>query len=165
MGDEGLKKVEALLAQLGHPINYKNLKAMGWFPAGIRALSLLAIKESFSWSDDDIKMMGNTAPKYSFIIKTMMQYFLSPDFVLKNSGKFWRKHWTVGDLEPGEYNKQENTITIYLKGFSVHPIFCKFLEGYFARVVNFTLPDKTVQSKEIECSFKGAPHHAFKLWW
>jgi len=104
-GEEGVEKLERRLKELGHPIKYNEIKIMSFYPVGLRALSLLTIKEVFNFSDEDIRKMGTFATKMSLIIRLFTKYFLSKErVVMKESPKMWKKHWTVGKLVPVELN-------------------------------------------------------------
>ena len=44
-GKEILNKVEEELKEVGYPVEYEKLETMGFYPGGLRALSLLAVKK------------------------------------------------------------------------------------------------------------------------
>src|SRR4030043_266666 len=66
-GEEGVKKVEGQMEGLGYRIDHRQVKATDWYPISLRLASLLAIKNVFNWPDSEIRKMGNTAPKFSFM--------------------------------------------------------------------------------------------------
>lgn len=164
-GEDGLNKVKYELKKLGYPIEYEKIKAMEWQPLGLRAISLLVFKNLFKWKDKDIKLMGNTAPKYSFIIKLLMKFFISVEEAFKNAPEYWEKHYDVGKLEIVELNEDEKYAILHIKDFKVHPVYCKYLEGYLQRIFKFILPNEKVIVKENKCMFKGDDYHEFRGDW
>ena len=74
-GEAGLKKIEDKIKEVGLSIDYKS-GAMDSYPIGLRIASLLLIKEVFSWPDSEIRNIGATAPKTSFIVKLLMKIML-----------------------------------------------------------------------------------------
>lgn len=164
-GQDGLKKVKDELKRLGYPIEYEKIKAMEWRPLGLRAISLLVIKDLFKWEDKDVKLMGNSAPKYSFIIKLLMKFFISIEEAFSHAPEYWEKHYDVGKLEIVELNEEEKYAILYIKDFKIHQVYCKYLEGYFQRIFEFILPDEKVIVKENKCMFKGDDYHEFKGDW
>jgi len=109
-GEEGLKKLEEELEKLGYPIKYKGIKTLGYYPAGLRALSLLVIKKVFNFDDEKIKEIGFFGTKISLIIKFFTRYVFSFQKVFfKEAPKIWREHWTIGEMAPVELNEEKNT--------------------------------------------------------
>ena len=76
----------------------------------------------------------------------------------------WRKHYTVGDLEAQEFNREEKSGLAVLKNFALHPLVCQVLEGYFISVISMIVGN-TVVCEEIKCTFKGDDYHVFSLKW
>ncbi|MBU0671731.1 MAG: hypothetical protein KJ732_01740, partial [Candidatus Margulisbacteria bacterium] len=143
-GQEGIDKIQNQLKQLGYPFEYDKAKALEWYPLGLRALSLLAIKDTFGLSDEDLKEMGNLAPKFSFLVKIFMKSFVSPKMTVAHAPEFWERHYSVGKLE-SEYHGDENRAIIKIKDFTLYPEVLKYLEGYFQRVMQYTV------GKNVEC--------------
>jgi hypothetical protein len=165
-GKGGLKKVEEELKNLGFPIKYKEIKTMAFYPVGLRALSLLAIKKVFNFEEGKIREIGFFATKVSLVIKLFIRYFLSVRRVfLKEAPKMWKKHWTVGELIPVELNEEEKYGILRLKNFNLHPIFCCFLEGYFAGVAQMVIKSPQITCQETKCFFRGDEHHEYLLKW
>ena len=164
-GKEGLEEVKEQLKKLGYPINYEEARAMEWFPIGLRALSLLVIKDTFNWNDEEIEMMGNTAPKYSFIMKMLMRYFVSTEQTLKFSPKYWGRHYSVGELEIAEFHDKEKYAIVRVKDFKMPPPLTKYLEGYFCRVLEYTLPGQKVKGEQQKFTYKGDPYDEYRFFW
>ncbi len=166
-GKEGVELLKKKMKELGNPIDYERIKIFEWYPVGLRAVSLLVIKELFQLGDKEISEMGNLAPKFSFIIKLIMKHFLSIERVFQESPSYWEKHYTVGKLEPVELNEKEKYLKVHLKDFKVHPILCTYLfeDGYFLRIAQYVLKSPTILSKETKCVFKGDPYHECLISW
>ena len=166
-GEEGLKKVEDNLKEIGHPIKYREIKSMEFYPVGLRALSLLVIKESLDFNDEKIKEMGWMATKTSLIIKLFVRYFLSIERVFfKEAPKIWRKHWTVGELIPVELNEEKKHAVLRLKNFNLHPLYCSaYLSGYFAGILQMLVKSSKIDCQEIKCALKGDEYHEYLLKW
>jgi hypothetical protein len=165
IGEKGLEKLEIKTKELGHPIDYDKIKAMDWYPLGLRVLSLLAIKEAFNWGDKEIKDMGNSAPKYSFIVRMLMKYFLSAKRSFKESPKYWVKHYTVGKLEAYKFNEKEKYLVLRLNDFKIHPLLCTYYLGYFLRIAQYVIQSEEISIEETQCMFKDHPYHEFLIRW
>lgn len=162
-GAEGLRKVENELKRIGYPIEYKNIKTMAYYPMGLRALSLLAIQQALNFSNEEIKRMGASAPKFSLIIKLFLQYFLSVQKTAEKACEIWEGHYTAGQLS-AKSNEEEKYAILRLKDLTLHPLLCRYLEGYFSTIVQMVVKSP-VTSKETKCSFKGDDYHEFLLRW
>jgi hypothetical protein len=162
-GDEGLEKVEATLEEIGHPVAYDDVNSMEWLPLGLRALSLLVIKDVFDWNDTEIKEMGDAAPKYSFIVKLLMKFFISPRVAFSHAPEYWVKHYDIGRLEPVELDETTGNAVIHLYDFKVHPLYCRYLEGYFQRLFKFMYPKTRIEIKETKCMCNHSTFHEFRV--
>jgi len=164
-GDVGLEKITDAMRDLGCEVRYDELSAMEWRPLGLRALSLLAMKEVFKWTDDDIKAMGDAAPKYSFIVKFLMKFFISPKVAFSHAPEYWTKHYDIGRLEAVELSEEKRCAVVHLYAFDVHAIYCRYLEGFFGRLFKFMFPRSKVEIKETVCMCKGDLLHEFLVNW
>lgn len=164
-GEKGLAKLKEKTKELGWEIDYQNIKAMAWYPIGLRALSLLAVQQTFQWDEKEIKKMGNLAPKHSLMAGLMMKYFLSLKRVFEEVPKYWQKHYTVGQLEPYEIDEKEKYVVLMLRNFKISPILCPYLLGYFLRIGQFTIKSKKITIGEEKCEFKGDSFHQFLMKW
>jgi hypothetical protein len=162
-GQEGLEKVQTALHDLGYPIDYEMVNSMEWLPLGLRALSLLVIKDVFGWSDEEIKGMGDAAPKYSFIVKLLMRFFVSPTVAFSHAPEYWVKHYDTGKLESVELNEQTGHAVVHLYDFDVHPLLCKYLEGYFQRLFKFMYPKSRIDVRETKCMCNHSKYHEFVI--
>jgi len=164
-GREGLHKVEATFRRLGYPLRYCNIKNMGWYPVCLRVLSLRIIKDIFDLGETGMRNMGDSAPKFSFLVRVGMNSVGLPAVVLKNIPSYWRSHYSVGDMNVGEVNDKEGYLLVQLVNFEIHPIICRYFEGYFRRLLQFSFVDEVVESIETKCVFKGDDFHEYRISW
>jgi len=164
-GKEGLKKVEKELEWLGCPIEYEKINQFAFYPVGLRAVSLLAIKKVFNWPDEKIKELGIYAMKVSWIIRVFMKYFFSTEKVFNEAQKTWAKYFTVGELIVEKEDLKKKNVILKVKNFDLHPIYCKCLEGVFLELGKLILKPRKISCEEIECSFRGGKGHRFLIRW
>jgi hypothetical protein len=164
-GEEGLKKLEEELEKLGYSIKYRELKDMDFYPAGLRAASLLAIKKVFGFDDQKIREICGFHPKTSLVIKLFMKHFYSVEGVLKAVPKIWRKYWTVGEADTSDFNEKEKYAVVKIERFDLHPIFCRCLEGYFETLGKMVVKSEKVSCQETKCTFEGQKFHEFLIKW
>ena len=164
-GKAGLKKVEAAFRQLGYPVEYKHIKDMGWYPICLRILSLRVIQDVFDLRPADLRMMGDTAPKFSFLVKVFMKFTGISELALRRIPGYWRMHYSIGDMCASEVDSQAGYMVVRLTGFKTHQILCRYFEGYFRRLLQFSFVDQEVGIQETKCMFKGDPHHEYRITW
>jgi len=171
-GKEGLEKIEREMAKLGHPIRYKEMNTMFFYPIGLRVLSLLVIKEIFNFDEEKIEEMGRVACKSSLFIRLLTKFFVSVPRMKKETLRVWRRYHTTGELKwitpkidfatlrlPG------HSCIFRLTGHKVHPVYCSYLKGYLSKVVEMGSKASPVTCEETKCPFKGDKYHEFLLKW
>jgi len=165
-GREALKRVEEKLKTIGFPIEYEKIKSMDFYPGGMKALSLLAIKEVLGYTDREIEEMGKAAPKISFIIKIFIKYF-GPisKFFYAQTPKIWEKYWTVGKFIPVKLEEKEKWAIVRVEELDLHSIYCIYLKGYFSTVTKMVTGGQKITCQETKCPFKGNEFHEFLLKW
>jgi len=164
-GEDGLRLVEERTKEWGHFIDYRNIRNMEWYPIGLRALSLLAVKEVFNWTDKHIEDMGYSAPSYSFIVKLLMKYFLTLKQTYEKSPAYWVKHYNVGRLKAPEYNEEGKYCVLQLRDFKIHPILCSYYKGYFRKIAELGARQKIISCEEVKCAFKGDGYDEYVIRW
>jgi hypothetical protein len=164
-GEDGLNRVEERMRELGYPLSFKGIRPLRWYPEALEVLGFLVTQEVFNWKDADIFDMGNSAPKYSFILKILMKYFLSPKKTFEESPKYWRKHFNFGTLEAVEFNEKEKYLVVRVIGYKFHPIVCVFHSGYFLRIAQFVIKSEKITIEERKCVHKGDPYHEYIIKW
>jgi len=164
-GPEGVKALEKATKELGYPIEYDKIKNTEWYPIGLRVISLLAAKKAFNWGDKEIKEMGEFAPRYSFVVKMLLKYFVSIKKVFETCSNYWPKHYSIGSLEAFEINEKEKYAITRLRDIKVHPILCAYITGYWSGITKFVVKSEKVNTEETKCVFKGDPYHEFITRW
>lgn len=164
-GREGLHKVEATFRRLGYPLQYYNIRNMGWYPICLRVLSLRIIEDVLELGETGVRSMGDIAPKFSFLVRVGMNSVGLPTIVLKNIPLYWRAHYSVGDMRVSEVDEQKGYLSVQLMDFKIHPIMCKYFEGYFRRLLQFSFVDEVVMNQETKCVFKGDGLHEYRISW
>jgi len=165
-GQKALKKVEEEIRKTGAEIKYDEIKTVGWYPLGWRVISLLVIKETFDWKDDDIFKMGEAAPKNSFIVRTILKYFVSAKKTFSEISVYWQKHYSIGMLSTRKMNEKEKYLIFSLRDFKVHPILCTYFQGYFRAISSMILGGAETQIEESKCPFKNkSASHEFVITW
>ncbi len=165
-GEAGLKKLESAIKQINPSISYgQEIQATGWYPLGWRVLSLLVIQDVFNWGTKEVLEMGSAAPKYSFIVKSLLRYFVSLEKTFTESAKYWQEHYSIGALEASDIDVEGKRLVLWLKDFKVHPILCDYFRGYFKTIALLTVRTKKMTIKETKCVFKGGPYHEFVIEW
>lgn len=164
-GEKGVKAVEEKLTELGYPFKFKEIVPLEWYPEGLGVSIILIAKKIFDWTDEDVFDMGNSAPKYSFIVKTFIQHFISPERMLNESQKYWHRHFDFGKVEIVEFNKEKKRLIMRVIGYKFHPIICKFHAGYLLRIAQFVLNSKKIDIKETKCVHEGDPYHEYLVTW
>ncbi len=162
-GQEGLEKVEKEAEKAGYPLHYNDLKAMSFCPAGLRAISLLAIKKAFNLDDDGIRGICEFHLKQSLITKLFTKYFYSTPSALKNAPKLWGRYWTKGKAVVKEYDEEKRRVVIRIEDFALHPVFCRCLEGYSVALVNLVVGGDKAVCKEKKCTFEGDKFHEYVI--
>lgn len=163
-GEEGLKRLEDAMADLGYPIKYKGLVAMNFYPLSLDAVNLLVIKRLFDFDDKKIQELGGFLSKVSLILKMFMRYFVSIEKVAKEAPVIWKRNYTVGDLKLIELNQEKKHLVLRLDNFNIHPLYCHVLMGYFSSVVQMVVKERPV-CEETKCQFKGDKFHEFVIKW
>jgi hypothetical protein len=162
-GEEALQRIEQEVEKMGYPIHYNEMKATGWYPIGLRAISLLATRKALNWDDEQIREMGRNAPKYSIITKLMLRYFASPKTIVNKVGTYWRKHYSLGSLEGKVIDR---SAILHLKDFAIHPILCTYLQGYFICVLGMIVGQtEKLSIEETKCIYRGDEYHEFVFKW
>lgn len=164
-GEKGIRAVEEKLKELGYLLNFKEIKKMEWYPEALSVLVILVAKEIFNWNNSDIFEMGNSAPKYSFIIGSLIKHFLSLKKVFEEVPKHWRKHFDFGEMESYKINEKEKYIVLRIKGYKFHPIICIYHAGYFLRIAQLSIESEKITIKETKCMFKGDSYHEYIIKW
>ncbi len=165
-GDEGIRRVEKRLEELGYPLKLRKVETGKWYREALSVLTVLTAKEVFGWTDEDIYEMGNTAPKTSFIIKIFIRHLASIEDVLERVGQYWEKHYDFGAIEKSDFNKKERYIIVRVRGYGFHPLLCgPYFKGYLTRIAQFSIKSDNIKTEETACIFKGDLYNEYKITW
>jgi len=164
-GEEGVRRVEDGLAQLGYPLKHKEIKNFQWYPRIMDEAMYFATKRVLNWGDEVFRESGTWGPRVSYITRIMMKHLISIERVFREVSNYWRKYYTVGNLVPIEISTEEKYLIIELDIPVVCPEHCRYWEGYFWQVGAFVLPKEDFKLWETDCMLKGSNVHRFKATW
>ncbi len=164
-GEEGLRKIESKMEELGVPIKFEEISSFEWVHEGISPLAGIVAKETFGWTNEDISQWGEFAFKNSFYLKSFIRYFISLEKACKEAPKHWSRQFTFGSLEVVEVNKEEKRVVIRIKDYKRHPITCFFMAGYMKGISKILVRTNEAFIEETKCMHKGDPYHEYKLTW
>ncbi len=164
-GEAGLKLVEENMAELGYPVNFKKFRAGEWYPESLSALIILTAKDLFNWTEKDIFEMGSSSPKYNFIAKILMKYFVSLEKFMTEVPKYWNKHLDCGKLEVAQFDEEKKYIVLREQDFRIHPIICVYHAGYYQGITEYVIKSEKISVEETKCIFRGDPYHEYVIRW
>lgn len=164
-GDGAVERVQRRMKELGSTLDFNNIKPFHWYSEGENSLIVVVAKEVLNWSDNDVYEMGYSTLKLSFIMKMILQYFVSAERVFKNANKYWRKHFDVGSIELVEFSKKEKYASIRIKDFYMHRLNCVYQKGFFQALCELVIKSKEVNVEEVRCIHRGDSFHEYKITW
>lgn len=162
-GEDGLRRLEKELENLGYPFEYKNIKIGDFYPVGQDIIDMWVIWQIFDFDNEKMRQMGYEAPKFSIFLKLIMQ-FTSLSSTLSEAPRMFREHFTIGELEVINIKEKERIVVVAIKDLNLHPVFCLSLEGYFSRLTEMIVKTK-VNCREVRCTFLGDDCHEYLLQW
>ncbi len=163
-GREAVEEIEKQIRSLGYEFQLEKIANLGFYPVGLEALGLIAVNKILGFEEEEIRKMGAYQAKNSIIMRIFMKYFVSAEKLAEKAPKMWSKYYTKGNISVPEVNTEKRKGTVILKGFKLHPLHCRVLEGYFASVLSMAIREK-VKCRETECPFQGSSFHKFSLSW
>lgn len=163
-GQKGLDKLEAVLKETGHPLNFKDVKAMNFYPLGLEGMILLGIVRIFNMNDEDIREMAVHQAKVSLLIRLFAKYFFSVKTVASVVPRMWDTFYSIGKAWAPQIDEGKREVVLMIEGFRLVPSHCIYFSGYFAGVLQMVV-GKKVSCIETKCIYKGDDHHEFLLKW
>ncbi len=163
-GEEGIKKLENGLAELGFSLKRDEIKMMSFYPLSLYAITQFLMKKLFNWNNEKLQEMGRFESKSSLIMRLFMKYFASVETAAEQVSGMWRKYYTVGNLSIVKIDQEDRSAILRLEDFYCHDINCETLKGYFASVVQMVI-GKKVECQETKCVHRGDEYHEFLLKW
>ena len=166
-GKEGLKKIEKVMESIdGCAIKYETLKETLFYPLRCEVSLFLIIKKIFNFTDENIREMGASTIKHSFIVRMFVKYFSSIRLAAKDPLKMFNKYYTTGSLAITELNEEKKYVIVKIKDFKHHPDYCRALEGFFSTIIKMITKTKgKTTCRELKCPFKGDEYHEFLVKW
>jgi hypothetical protein len=163
--EKGLDKALAEMRKQEPEFEPQKIKNTEWYPLKWRILFLLTTEKIFDWDENDIFQMGRQAPINSFIVRMVLRYFNLFKKTCEEAPTYWKKHYSVGELEMAEYNAKEKYVIFRLKKFKIHPHLCIYLKGYFLGMAELTNKSEKIEIKETKCAFRGDSYHEYIINW
>ena len=164
-GLAGRRRVEAAFESLGYPLQYAQIKNMAWYPVCLRILSLRLVQDCLGLDEAGLRAMGDCAPKFSFLVRVGLDLPLTPATLGGRIPGYWRRLYSVGDLRAGRTAGAGHTLRLQLADLRLHPVLCRYLEGYFGRLMQFGLADRPVGCRETKCVHEGDACHEYEISW
>lgn len=163
-GAEGVAKVNRKMKELGYQIAYEKIRVKESLPLGLRALSFHVIKQVLNWDNEQFRTMGFTAPRFSMIMKFLLQHFVSLEKMFKVAPKLWEKHYDVGKLIPKEIDIDAKQVVIALEDFHVDRLYCEYLMGYFSGLLQHLYPKDTIKAELTKATASGDSVNEFRIY-
>jgi len=162
----GIALVEEEMEKMGFPFRYSTLKSpTDLVPLSVRIASLLAIKKVFHLQDEQISEIGRLATKSSFFTKLVLRYLVSMKKMANEIPRHWQRHFTIGFMDPCELHEDERFLIVRLKEFNTHAIFCTYLSGYIAGMIELIGNYSNITVQESKCQLRGDEYHEFRVTW
>jgi predicted hydrocarbon binding protein len=164
-GPKAEKAIKKKLKEIEAKIDFKKINNTGWYPISWKVLILILTREVMDWKDQDLIDMGRFASRQSFVLKTLLKYFVSLERTFQESVRFWLKYWDAGEMIPYKIDEKEKYLIIQLKNFKIHPDLCLYFTGHFESIANLILKSEKISVKETKCQFRGNDFHEFEIRW
>ena len=119
----------------------------------------------FHWTERDIFEMGKDAPRYSFISKMLVAYFVSLRKFVAEVPKYWKKRFDTGELEVTELDEEKKYMILREKNHDAHPLVCLYHAGYYQRIAENIIKSNKITVEETGCVFRGDPYHEYIVKW
>ncbi len=163
LGKEAVVELENEMKSVGFPIDYSELKTLGFYPLKLDTVNLVLMKRMF-FSEEEMIELGAFLSKSSLVLRFFMKYFVSVDKVIEKAPEMWRQSYTKGNLKVTKYDRQGREIVVRIEDFFAHPLYCKVFEGYFRSVVKMILK-VPVLCEETRCQYEGDKEDEFHFRW
>lgn len=163
-GEDGLKRLEDIMAELGYPVKYQKMGRMKLYPLELQVVLLVVIQRIFNYDDKKFQKMGWFQMRFSVLLKTAMKYLISVERAVKGIEDMWSKHYTIGTNRMIKFDKEKKYAISRLENFRVHPIFCQVIKGIFSGVIQMA-GEKKISCEETKCTYRGDEYHEFLLKW
>lgn len=164
-GQEGIKKMEKAMADLGYPIKYNQIEIMKLYPLGLQTIIILVMAKLFGYKKEDFEKVGEFTSKMPFIMRLFMRYLVSIDMVAKYAQRMWNTHYTRGKIEIIKLDKEKKHIIVRISEFKTHPFHCIITKSYIAHVIKMAVKASIISHQETKCPFLGDDYHELLVKW
>ncbi len=165
-GEKGIELVEKRLEELGYPVDHRKIDDTKWYQEALACLIVLVCVEVFKWTQKEVREMAYQSPKYSFIVRLLMQHFPIIEKSFKLAPVYWRKNFDFARMEVAGFNEKEKYGIIQLKDFhKYHPLICEYHRAYFKKIAEMMLGQRKVEVDHPKCLFRGDSWEEFKIRW
>jgi len=161
-GEDVMLTIQNRVNELGHDVDFSDLRNTFWYPLKFRTDFLEAVRAVLGWDMDKFREMGRSAPRLSPIMTFYMRDLESIQTLISRSPVYWAKHYDIGDLEHGDI--RENGSSLRLLDFPANELLCAYLTGYYIGAGELT-GASGVEVVEVKCPGKGDPYHEFEIKW
>lgn len=163
-GEEGLRKIEEAMEDLGHPVSLESVNMTKFYSLRVVVILFVAAQEIFNWEDEKFNEMGEFSSTTSSIIRIFMKYLVSLERVVEKAQSMWNTYFSIGEIEIIEFDKEGKKIVMHLKKFNLHPLHCQYLKGYLSKMFGIILKT-SAYVEETKCVHQGDDFHEFVLGW
>lgn len=165
-GDEAVEIISKTLNEVGYPLDFKKINEYEPYKESYNVLINLIMKDVFKWNDDDIFNSGRGAAKISPILKSIIQYLLSPTLLINNANKYWQRQLDFGKINVIDCNEEDRRIIIGVEGYNKSSVSCIYQAGYFIETVGFAVKEKSnLEIEETKCVYAGDEFHEYTITW
>lgn len=167
-GEKAVRKIRKRLKELGcedEDIYKERVKLFSWYPLWCHTLFFVILNKEMGWSEDDIFNIGQHGPKVSLVLKVIPKGTLNLKRIFKQANTFWKKNYSIGEIELKDHSLDKKYAIFNLKGFNVHPLECRTIQGYVVGMIDILARKKNVEIEEVKCVHRGNRIHQFKLTW
>ncbi|MBD3208734.1 MAG: hypothetical protein GF370_04775 [Candidatus Nealsonbacteria bacterium] len=163
-GEQGLEKIEKAMKELGHPINYKEIKPMAFYSMGFAFVTLILSKKILGFEDKEFQKMGKLDAQTGPVRRLFMRFLVSLDMALEEVPSMWRRYHTEGNLRFVKVDKEQGTLVLRLEDFPTIDSHLQYLIGYFSAILQMIVGSET--SCEVrECDNQEKECYKFLLKW
>lgn len=168
LGAEAIEVIERESKNLGFPFRLEEIRNFEWYPAGAIIEAFYILQEKFNFKEKDFAELGETSPKISFLMKTLMRYFTVPEKIVKiAASRLWRRYFDRGKVEICEFrdSKKEGSLIIKIKDFKLHSLHFFYLGHFFLGMFKLAKKFKEVIFEETKSPFRGDEYQEYLIKW
>jgi hypothetical protein len=161
-GEEGVKKIESIMADIGYPLTYKEVQPYDWYKEGYSPLMYRITVDIFGWTKDDIFEIGKGAMNASYLTRFVLK-FVSVEQAFEKAKEIYNEHLDFSELKTVELKENDSggSIIVQILDYpdSMAEYTSKFLEGFCVQLLTILLQPKTLESEVvIGCEAEGAKY-------